>query len=215
MLEPSGLYYPNRFARFFLLGMQDVLGSEGLDAILSLAGLATYLDRLPPDTMERKFDFAYLAALSDSLEEWYGPRGGRGLALRIGRAWFEDGFQSFGAFAGMDHPMFQALPLESRAHIGLDALAAIFMQCTDQRTTFSVQPETYQITIDVSPMAWSRQADRPVCHALVGLLQACLNRASNGYEYHVHESACRATGHDECVFLINQKPIGQSGGQGG
>lgn len=212
MLEPSGLYYPYRFARYFLLGMQDVLGTEGLEAILSLAGLSTYLAELPPNTMERKFDFVYLTALSEALEEWYGPRGGRGMALRIGRAWFDQGFSHFGAFAGFADPAFQALPLPSRAYISLEALTAVFIQHTDQHTTFGTQDSTYRIVTEVSPMALGRQTERPVCHALVGLMQACLSRASNGFEFHVYESACRAAGHDECSFVINQKPIGQLGG---
>ncbi|MBZ0302915.1 MAG: 4-vinyl reductase [Anaerolineae bacterium] len=212
MLEPSGLYYPYRFARYFLLGMQDVLGAEGLDAIVGLAGLTTYLSDLPPDTLERKFDFAYLAAVSGVLEDWYGARGGRGLALRIGRSWFIQGFHTFGALAGLAHPAFQSLPLNRRAQISLDALAAIFNQYSDQQTVFSIHEATYQLTVDVSPMAWGRQSDRPVCHALVGLFQECLRQASGGYEFLVHESACRAAGHDECIFVINQKPIGQTGG---
>ena len=186
-----------------------VLDTEGYDAILGLSGLTTYFTELPPTTLERKFDFAYFAALSEGLEEMYGARGGRGLALRIGRAWFEAGFENFGAFAGLMHPAFQSLPQASRAQIALEALATIFVQHTDQLTRLNVLETTYQIQVDVSPMAWRRQADRPVCHALVGLIQACLRLASNGYEYHVHESACQAAGHDECIFDINQKPIGQ------
>ena len=209
MLEPSGLYYPYRFARFYLKGMRVVLDAEGYDAVLGLSGLTTYFSELPPPTLERKFDFAYFAALSEALEEMYGARGGRGMALRIGRAWFEAGFENFGAFAGMMHPSFQSLAQPSRARIALEALAAIFVQYTDQNTQFSIQDSTYQLEVDVSPMAWGRQAERPVCHAFVGLIQACLSLASNGYEYHVHERSCRAAGHDECRFEVNQKPIGQ------
>ncbi len=209
MLEPSGLYYPYRFARFYLQGMQVALGDEGYDAVLGLAGLTTYFSELPPPTMERKFDFAYFAALSEGLEAMYGARGGRSMDLRIGRAWFEAGFASFGAFAGMQHPSFQSLAQSSRARIALAALAAIHVQHTDQHIHLEVLESTYQLQADVSPMAWGRQAERPVCHAFVGLIQACLRLASNGYEYHVHERTCQAAGHDECLFEINQKPIGQ------
>lgn len=212
MLEPSGLYYPNHFARSFLLGMREVLGAEGLDSILTLTGLTTYLSQLPPDNLERVFDFAYLSAISSALEDWYGPRGGRGVALRVGRSWFEQGFATFGAFAGLNDPAFRVLPLSSRVHIGLEALAAIFIQHSDQETILHTQDSAYHLHIEISPMAWARQADRPVCHAQVGLIQACLRRVSGGYEYHVYESACRAAGHDECMFVINRKPIGQTGG---
>jgi predicted hydrocarbon binding protein len=58
-------------------------------------------------------------------------------------------------------------------------------------------------------MAWKRSADKPVCHAQVGILQECLRWVSNGYEYYVVETACRATGSDSCVFSLNKTPIGQ------
>jgi hypothetical protein len=207
VLEPSGLYYPNYFVRSFLQGLRAVVGDEGYVAVMELAELAP--DELPPADMERHADFAQLGAVSAALESVYGARGGRGLALRLGRAWFDEGFRSFGAFAGLSHPAFQSLDLAQRTHIGLHALAAIFDQHTDQTTQLTQSDTTYALHVDVSPMAWGRHADRPVCHALVGLVQACLHAASNGYEYHVYESTCCAAGHDECCFVINKKPIGQ------
>lgn len=209
MLNPSGLYYPNRFARYFLQGMQDALSEDGFAAIRDIAGLTTYLSNWPPDTMDRQFDFAYIAALSEGLEELYGARGGRGVALRIGRAWYEQGFKTVGALAGFQHPVFQGLSLERRAHVGLQALTNVFNQHSDQQTTLQEEGSTYIVTVEISPMAWGRQEERPVCHALTGLIQGCLHSASNGYEFHVREHMCRATGHDECVFAINKKPIGQ------
>ena len=209
MLEPSGLYYPNRFARFFLKGMQDALGHDGYAAIRDVAGLTTYLSEWPPDTMDKQFDFAYMAALAEGLEELYGGRGGRGVALRIGRAWFDKGFKDFGAMAGFSHPAFAALPLDSQARIGLDALRNVFEQYSDQETSLQEEEDVYQLTIETSPMAWGRRTDKPVCHALVGLIQGCLHRASNGHEYHVREQTCSAVGHDECMFLINKQAIGQ------
>jgi predicted hydrocarbon binding protein len=209
VLEPSGFYYPNRFARAYLLGMQEELGVESYDNILGMTGLETYLSQLPPNTMDRQFDFVYLAALNQGLEEMFGGRGGGGVAMRIGRAWFDLGMKSFGAFAGLSHPAFQSLALDRRARISLEALVSVFNQYSDQFTEMTIQDENYQIRVDTSPLAWDRHSEKPVCHALVGLIQACLHEASNGYEYHVQEHACRATGHEYCEFLVNQKPIGQ------
>ena len=116
------------------MGMQDALGEDGYAAIRDVAGLTTYLSEWPQNSMDRQFDFAYLAALAEGLEELYGGRGGRGVALRIGRAWFDQGFKDFGAFAGFNHPVFKTLPLESRARLGLDALQHVFVQYSDQET---------------------------------------------------------------------------------
>ncbi len=210
MLEPSGLYYPNRIARWFLLATEDVMGKHGLSAVLSLAGLETYIDHLPPDTLARQFDFAYMAALNQAFEDMYGTRGGRGMALRIGRASVSQGMKNFGALAGMADPAFQSLPLEKRQRMGLDALAAVFTRFSDQGSTITDMGDAYHFIVETSPMAWGRSADKPVCHALAGIIQEGLSWASAGYEYHVQEIACRATGSDSCVFKVNKSPIGQS-----
>lgn len=210
MLEPSGLYYPNRIARSFLWAMEEVMGKNGLNTILGLAGLETYIDHPPPDTLTKQFDFAHLAAISQALEDMYGARGGRGMALRIGRACFAHGMKSFGALAGISDPAFRVLPLNSRVYLGLEALASVFTNFGDQKTGVSDTPNAYEFRMDVSAMAWARTSDRPVCHAIAGMIQEMLRWASNGYEFHVQETACHATGSEECVFKINKKPIGQS-----
>lgn len=208
MLEPSGLYYPNRFAREFLLAMEEVMGSYGLNTILNMAGLDQYIDNLPPLDLAKQFDFAYLAAISQALEDMYGPRGGRGIALKIGRATFSRGMKHFGIMSGMADPAFQALPLAKRTRMGLDALSAVFNQFSDQQSHVEEQPDSYHIVVAISPFAWGRTTDRPVCHALAGIIQESLRWSSNGHEFHVHEVDCRATGSEHDVFKVNKNPIG-------
>ena len=85
-IPPSGYYYPNKIARIYLLAMEEVMGKNGLNAVLHMAGLSHLIDNYPPDNLEREFEFADYSALNAALEEMYGPRGGRGLGLRAGRA---------------------------------------------------------------------------------------------------------------------------------
>jgi predicted hydrocarbon binding protein len=206
--EPSGLYYPNRIARYLFLAMEDVMGQSGLNMLLSLAKQDEYIGHYPSDNLVKGFDFASMAAIEQALEEIYGSRGGRGMALRIGRACFSNGLKSFGALAGMSDPAFRALPREERCRMGLQALAAVFNKFTDQRSSFEEDERFFRFIVTDSPMAWGRRADKPVCHALAGMLQECVRWASNGYEYIVYETGCHACGDDHCVFTINKTPIG-------
>lgn len=208
MLEPSGLYYPNRFARLFLLAMEDVMGMHGLNTILSMAGLDTYIDNPPPDNLARQFDFAYLSSLSQALEDVYGARGGRGIALKIGRATFSRGIKNFGMMAGMADPTFQALAMDKRTRLGLDALAAVFAKFSDQQSRVEARDDHYVFIAEVCPFSWGRVTDRPVCHALAGIIQESLRWATHGFEFHVHEIACRATGNEHDIFKVHKNPIG-------
>ncbi|MBZ0275717.1 MAG: 4-vinyl reductase [Anaerolineae bacterium] len=188
--------------------MDDVMGPNGLNVVLSLADLARYISSPPPDNMAKQFDFAYMASLNYALEEMYGVRGGRGMALRVGRASFAQGLRHFGAMSGVAHPAFRSLPLEERCGLGLQTLADIFTTFTDQGAFVQVSNDGYHFIVTTSPMAWGRISDKPVCHALVGILQECLRWVSNGHEFYVHETACLACGDGQCVFKINSTPIG-------
>ena len=99
-LQKSGLYYPNKFGLITIKSLEEVMGKNGLNAILNLGSLNHYVENYPPDNLDKGFDFSELSAIGSALEEMYGPRGGRGLALRAGRATFSDALRNFGALAG-------------------------------------------------------------------------------------------------------------------
>ena len=80
-IEPSGHYYPNMVARIYIQAMEEIMGKNGLNAILNLAGLSHLKDNYPPKNLKKEFEFADYSALNGALEEMYGPRGGRGLQL--------------------------------------------------------------------------------------------------------------------------------------
>ena len=68
-IPKSGLHYPNRFARITILAMEEVMGKNGLNAILNMANLQRLIDNYPPEDLERQFDFADYSALHAALEE--------------------------------------------------------------------------------------------------------------------------------------------------
>ncbi len=212
-MEPipeSGYYYPNKIARIILEALEDVMGKNGLNAILNLAHLSHLINNFPPNNLEKSFDFAYVSALNLALEEMYGPRGGRGLALRAGRAAFAEGLRNFGALAGVGDLAFKVLPLQAKLRIGLPAMAKIFSQVSDQVTTVEEREHDIIYTIHRCPVCWGRQGttDKPVCYMAVGLLQEGLKWVSGGSEFRVNESKCIAKGDEVCEFVIQKEPIG-------
>ena len=55
--ELSGLYYPNRFGLILLDGLEEVMGRNGLNAILNMANLSQFISNPPTNDMEKGFDF--------------------------------------------------------------------------------------------------------------------------------------------------------------
>ncbi len=207
-IQPSGLYYPNKFGLILLKALEDVMGKNGLNAILNLAGLSKYIDAYPPDNLEKAIDFAEIAAINIALEEMYGPRGGRGLSLRVGRALFADALKNFGALAGVGDLAFKVLPLQAKLRIGIPAEAKIFSQISDQHSTVEERDDVIIYTIHKCSECHGRSGlDKPVCFIAVGLLQESLKWISGGNEFRVNESKCIATGDDVCEFTIQKEPI--------
>jgi predicted hydrocarbon binding protein len=207
-IPKSGLYITNKFARIALQAYEEIVGKNGLNAILNLAGLSNLIENYPPDNQERQFDFADYAAIHVGLEELYGPRGGRGLALRAGRTTFNVALKGYGALAGFSDLAFKGLPLQTRIRIGLPAAARIFSQVSDQLTSVEETQGTYIWTVHRCPTCWSRTgADKPVCNNTNGLLQALLTWVSSGSEFRVNESRCCAMGDTVCEFIIQKEPL--------
>jgi hypothetical protein len=208
-MEPipkSGLYYSNKFTRITLLAFEDVMGKNGLNAILNLAGLTNLIDNYPPDNLERQFDFADFSAIMGGLEEMYGPRGGRGLAQRAGRATFNDALRNFGALAGVGDMAFKVLPLQAKIRIGLAAMGRIFSQASDQHSTVAEHSDHYLYTIHRCPICWGRHTDKPACFISTGLLQESLKWVSGGSEFRVNQITAKSTGDQTCDFVIFKDP---------
>lgn len=207
-IPKSGFFYPNRFALITLEALEEVMGKNGLNAILNMASLKELMDNFPSANLEREFDFASYSAVNLGLEEMYGPRGGRGLALRAGRATFSDALRNFGAMAGAGDLAFKVLPLAQKLKIGLPAMAKIFSTVSDQKTTVEETDSEFHYIIHRCPVCWGRSGeDRPVCYLAVGLIQEGLKWLSGGSEFRINEAECLAMGHAACKFVIQKEPI--------
>lgn len=207
-IEKSGYYYANKFALIMLEALEDVLGVNGLKAILNLAHLPELIDNFPPDNLNKEFDFSHVSAINQALEEIYGPRGGRGLAMRAGRATFADSLRNFGALAGASDLAFKVLPLNTKMRIGVPSMAKIFSQVSDQHSTSKELDNTFVYTIHRCPVCWGRHdLEKPVCFIAVGLLQEGMKWLSGGKEFRVNESKCVSMGDEVCEFIIEKTPI--------
>jgi hypothetical protein len=206
-IPKSGLYYPNNIARIYLQAMEEVMGKNGLNAILNMAHLNHLVDNYPPGNLNREFDFADYSALSGALEEMYGARGGRGLALRAGRASFAQGLRHFGALAGAGDLAFKVLPLSMKLKIGVPAMAKVFSQVSDQKSTVEDAGTEIRYTMRPCPVCWGRKSDKPMCHAGAGLLAEGLRWLSGGHEFRVQESKCVGCGDEACVLVVQKEPI--------
>jgi predicted hydrocarbon binding protein len=200
-------YYPNKMVRILLLAMEEVMGRTGVSAVLNLAQLKHLVNSYPPNNFDRQVTFEDLGAVAHSLEEMYGPRGGRGLALRAGRACFNYGLKEFGPVLGMGDLAFRLLPLPMKLKVGADVFCETFNKFTDQIVQLEETEDAFVWHNLRCPICWGRTSDVPCCHLAVGILQEALYWVSGGKNFEVCETACVACGDEACTIRIDKKPI--------
>jgi predicted hydrocarbon binding protein len=206
-VEPD-YYWPNKMGRMLLLALEDVMGRNGVNAVLNLAKLPDRVNNYPPNNLELGFSFHELSHIMQALEEMYGPRSGRSLAIRAGRAGFKYALKDFGSLLGLADLAFRLLPLGMKLKVGLNAMADTFNNFTDQRVHIREEADHFVYVIERCPVCWQRSSEAPCCHAATGLLQEMVSWISGGRTFGVRETTCVALGDDSCTFLIDKRPLG-------
>jgi len=200
-------YYSNRMARIYLQALEDILGKNGVNALLNLARLKHWINNYPPNNFEREVSFEDFAALNQALDDVYGPRGGRGLGIRGGRATFKYVLKEYGAMLGISDLALRLMPLGMKMRVGLGIMAETFNRSSDQVVRLEEDNERFYYHIDRCPVCWTRRSQTPICYVALGLLQESLVWVSGGKNISVVETNCIARGDPTCLFVIDKKPL--------
>ncbi|GAP21851.1 4-vinyl reductase [Leptolinea tardivitalis] len=205
-LPKSGLYYPNNLARITLLALEDVMGTNGVNALLNLANHRELIGNFPPDNMEAQFDFADLSGIIGSLDDMYGARGSRVLALRAGIATFDETLKNIGEAVDVKDESFVAMPIVEKMRVGLSLVGITFTQSTKNIPTISEDDSHFIYSVAYCPICWGRTTAEPSCHILTGLLKGALKWVTQGTEFNVSQNTAHSCGAPTCDFIIPKEP---------
>jgi hypothetical protein len=200
-------FFPNKMGRIVLLALEEVMGRNGVNAVLNLARLQHLIENYPPNDFAKEFSFEELGQLLQALDEMYGPRGGRGLARRAGQACFKLGVTDFGPILGVADVIFRVLPLSMKLKVGFEILAQTLNKFTDQRVRLEEDAQYFHWIMDRCGTCWGRRSDSPCCHMAVGILEEGLYWISGGKSFYVEEVSCIAAGEPSCTILIGKRPL--------
>jgi hypothetical protein len=217
-IPPAPLWFPNRFAHYFLHALEAEMGKKGIAGALQAANLAHWFENYPLEDTKRDVNYAEFSMLNGGLELFIGRRLGRGFARRAGRRMMQEHLTDFGGgLTHIDNPALKLLPMNARLKI---ALSPIIIQITGDNpataiTTLYHTDTHIHISIEHCPVCLGRTADNspgtganePICAAIVGLLEGALARVTNGQKFQVTETRCIAQGADSCDFEITNKPL--------
>jgi predicted hydrocarbon binding protein len=196
---------PNVMLRNLLEAIAEVLGENGLKAVLNASGLQRFIDNYPPNNMELGVTFADYGAAEQAVEDVVGPRGAKVMLTRIGRATFRYALEERPAVLGLAGLALKALPKNARIKLVLASLARAATRDVNQPTDIEEHDDHFLFVVDECPCRWRGKKDKPSCFVTVGVLHGALHWAT-GKNFNIKQTSCIAMGNDACRYRIDKKP---------
>jgi len=191
----------NALVRQALASAQEVMGENGLNAVLRSSGLERFIGNFPPDNLEPAIQASQYAKLNEAIEQFYG-RGGRGMLRRIGKASFQYAVREQAALLGLAGVALKLLPEKQRIKFILNSMASALRKSNPQ-VDASLDDSGGRIAYTESTCAicQGRHSEAPICHLYAGSIGEAVQWAT-GKEFEIVETHCCAKGDTYCRFEV-------------
>lgn len=193
----------NSLVRQALVSAQEVMGDNGLNAVLRTSGLERFIGNFPPNNLEPSIKTYQYAQLNQAIEDFYG-RAGKGMLRRIGKASFQYAIREQAALLGVAGVALKLLPERQRIKFILNGMVDALKKSNpqvDARVDDSGDRVAY---VDATcAICHSRHAEVPICYLYVGSIGEAVQWAT-GKEHQIVETHCLAKGDPYCRFEVGE-----------
>jgi hypothetical protein len=203
MVKPDEAVIVNALVRQALVAAQEVMGENGLNAVLRSSGLERFVNNLPPDDLNPGIRTGEYAHLNQAIEDFYG-RGGRGMLRRIGKASFQYAVREQAALLGIAGVALKLLPVKQRIKFVLNSMVGALKKSNPQVDAWVDESgEHLAYCESTCAICFERHSDAPICHLYVGSVGEAVRWATD-QEYEITETHCIAKGDPYCRFEVGE-----------
>ncbi len=193
----------NALVRQALVSAEEVMGENGLHAVLRTSSLERFINNLPPNDLNPGIQAVEYARLNEAIEAFYG-RGGRGMLRRIGKASFQYGVREQAALLGVAGAALKLLPEKQRIKFILNALVGALKKSNPQVEAWVDESGDRLAYVDATcAICHGRKSETPICHLYIGSVGEAVQWAA-GREYDIIETHCFARGDEFCRFEVGE-----------
>jgi predicted hydrocarbon binding protein len=197
---------PNSLMYVSLVTLVDILGQNGLNALLNYGNLNRYRDGFPPNNDKPEIPMAEFICLIRSMIDIFGERGTRTLLHNAGRKSIRVILEKNPALLGLINLGLKALSPKKRAE------KALTVATKEGDKIFGIQQKLMVLEngfkTEISDCFWCKglKTKEPICSGEVGFEAELIKWATGGaVEYDVREVTCIASGDASCTFLATEK----------
>lgn len=191
----------NSLVRQALTSAQEVMGDNGLNAVLRTSGLERFIGNFPPNNLEPSIQASEYAKFNEAIEAFYG-RGGKGMLRRIGKASFQYGVREQSALLGVAGVALKLLPEKQRIKFILNGMVDALKKSNPQVNAWVDESRERLAYIESTcAICHSRQSITPICYLYAGSIAEAVHWAT-GKEFEITETHCLAKGDEYCRFEV-------------
>jgi bacteriochlorophyll 4-vinyl reductase len=184
-----------------LVAAEQVMGANGMSAVLHASGLDHFISNYPPNNLEPAIRASEYSRFLHAIEEFYG-RASKGMLRRIGKASFQYGVREQPALMGVTGLVLKLLPEKQRIKLVLNGMIGALKKINPEAEIWlDEQGDAIGYVAKTCGVCWGRESDQPVCHMYVGTVSEAVIYAT-GVEHEVVETHCQAKGDEVCRFEI-------------
>ena len=195
----------NAALRTLFMAIEQVMGANGIKAVLNFGGLKRFISNYPPNNLTKAVSYVDYGDAQQAVEDFYGPRGARAFMLRIGRATFRFALEEQPAILGLAGLALKLLPQDTRMKLILNRIARGAEETLDMPTRVEETPTHFIYVVNDCPCRFrKRDLKTPCCYVTVGGLMEAM-RWATGAEHNVTEYTCINIGDDACRYRVEKK----------
>jgi V4R domain-containing protein len=193
----------NSLVRQALTSAQEVMGDNGLNAVLRTSGLERFIGNFPPNNLEPSIQASQYAKLNQAIEDFYG-RAGKGMLRRIGKASFQYAVREQAAMLGVAGVALKLLPEKQRIKFILNGMVDALKKSNPQVEARLDESDGKLAYIESTcAICHSRHSETPICYLYVGSIGEAVQWAT-GKEHQIIETHCLAKGDPYCRFEVGE-----------
>lgn len=200
-------WMPNATLRLLFMSIEEVMGADGMKAVLNGAHLQQYIGNYPPNTLELGVKFSEYGLAEQAVETFYGPRGARAMLTRVGREVFRYGLREQSAVLGMAGNALKNLPLismQAKMKILLQQIVSAANKTVNQPTRLEEDAEAFIMVVDQCVCEYRPYHPNPCCLVTVGTLTEAMKWLTDK-PFDIKEITCLNVGADACRYRIPKK----------
>jgi predicted hydrocarbon binding protein len=198
---------PNDALRLLFLAIEEVMGGEGMKAVLRGAKLERYIENYPPKNLDWGVKFSEYGGAEQAVENFYGPRGAKAMLQRVGRATFNYGMKDQSAVLGLAGQALKMMPIPTvnKQKLLLEQMVAAANKTINQPTRLEEDEDNFRWVVDHCVCLYRPKHESPCCFVTVGGLVQAMKWLTDK-SYAVQEVTCMNVGGDACRYRIPKTP---------